>query len=59
MGERCGLLNLTERVYARAQLEMGFKPQAIFHGLNRAASTVKRERGCNGAQRPARSHDDS
>jgi IS30 family transposase len=39
-------------------LEMGFKLRAISHGLNRVASTVKRAVGRNGAQRPARSHDD-
>ena len=38
-------MNLAERVYTRAQLEMGFKPRAISHGLNRAVSTVKREIG--------------
>ena len=37
----------------QAKLELGFKPRAIARGLNRAASTIKRELDRNGWQAPA------
>ena len=36
----------------QAKLELGFKPRAIARGLNRAASTIKRELDRNGWQAP-------
>ena len=36
----------------QAKLELGFKPRAIARGLNRAASTIKRELDRNGWQPP-------
>ena len=38
----------------QVKLELGFKPRAIARGLNRAASTIKRELDRNGWQAPTR-----
>src|SRR5664279_1025601 len=54
MGKHYTHLSCEERAMIQAKLELGFKPRAIARGLNRAASTIKRELDRNGWQAPTR-----
>ena len=53
MEKRYTHLSCEERAMIQAKLELGVKPRAIARGLNRAASTIKRELDRNGWQAPS------